>query len=207
MSESFATIRMAELSSIEAYDLLAAVVVPRPIAFVSTCSQSGVANLAPFSFFMVGGSNPPSLMYSPTLNARGEEKDSLRNVRETGEFVVNLVHREMAQGMNATSFAYGPEESEWIASGFTPISSIEVSPARVKEALVQFECRLHEVVEHGQGPNAARYVIGEILVAHVNEELHINPHEIRLISRIGGRNYLDMASGEIFEMGRPTKPD
>ncbi len=206
MERQFATYEMASLSSVAAYDLLASVVVPRPIAFVSTLSATGVANLAPFSFFMVGGSNPASLMYSPTLNSRAEEKDSLRNVRETGEFVVNLVHRPMAVGMNETSFSFGPDESEWDASGFTPIPSASVTPSRVGEALVQFECKLFKVVEHGNGANAARYVIGEIVIAHLAEELVENPHEVRLISRMGGRNYLDMADGSIFELNRPKQP-
>lgn len=206
MPESFVEIDLTKLSSVESYDLLASVVVPRPIAFVSTLAASGTANLAPFSFFMVGGSNPPSLMYSPTLNVRGEEKDSLRNVRETGEFVINLVHRKMAEGMNITSFSYGPDESEWEMGSFSPLNSSIVKPARVAEALVQLECRLFQIVEHGSGPNASRYVIGEVLIAHLHESIAEKPATVTLISRIGGRNYLDMADGSVFEMDRPRKP-
>jgi flavin reductase (DIM6/NTAB) family NADH-FMN oxidoreductase RutF len=87
----FTSIELGELSSSDAYRLLSTLIVPRPIAFVSTLSREGIPNLAPFSYFMVGGANPPSLMFSPTTTQGGQEKDTLRNCRETGEFVVNLV--------------------------------------------------------------------------------------------------------------------
>jgi flavin reductase (DIM6/NTAB) family NADH-FMN oxidoreductase RutF len=199
------TLRMSGLSSEEIYGLLSATVVPRPIAFVSTCDKSGVENLAPFSFFMVGGANPASLMYCPTLGSHGQQKDSLRNVLETGEFVVNLVHREMAEGMNATSADFPPDLSEWKVSGFTPVPSVAVRPPRIEESLVQFECRLFRVVEHGDGPGAARYVIGEVLVAHLDRSIAADPGIFRPISRLGGRRYLDLAELRGFEMQRPQK--
>ncbi len=198
---------MSALSHAEAYNLLVATVTPRPIAFVSTISASGVRNLAPFSFFMTGGSNPPSLVYSPTLDPNGQPKDSLRNVVETGEFVVNLVHREMAEGMNRTSARYGPEESEWEPSGFVALKSVLVAPPRVGESLVQYECRLFKVVEHGDGPSAARYVIGEVVQAHLHESIwkegRVDPGAVRLISRLGGRDYLDVDALETFSLNRP----
>ncbi len=206
MAQEFVSVRMSDLTSLEAYDLLASTVVPRPIAFVSTMSADGIANLAPFSFFMTGGANPPSLMYSPTLNKQGLPKDSLANVIETGEFVVNSVHREMAEGMNATSFDYPRGSHEWEVSGFTPLPSELVKPPRVAESLIQFECRLFKVVEHGKGPNAARYVIGEVLLIHLDKSLAENPSSTRLISRMGGPNYVDTVSGEVFQMRRPPNP-
>lgn len=203
MDPDFVTFRMADLSSLESYELLASIVVPRPIAFVSTCTESGTPNLAPFSFFMAGGSNPPSLMYSPTLNKEGEPKDSLRNVLATQEFVVNTVHREMAHGMNASSFEYPAEDSEWAVSGFTPVESVSVRPPRVLESLAQFECRLFRVVEHGDGPNAARYVIGEVLYTHLHPALAADPAQLRTISRLGGPNYIDLETMELFQLTRP----
>lgn len=191
------THRLDELPPAEAYALLTAVVQPRPIAFVSTVSPSGVPNLAPFSFFMAGGSAPPSVCFSPVLSGGGVEKDSLRNVRETGEFVVNTVDRSMAEGMNATSAALGPEESEWELSGFTPLASETVRPSRVAESLAQMECRLFTIVEHGHGPTAARYMIGEVL------RLHRRDAAFTTIARMGGPQYIDSSTGEQFGLQRP----
>lgn len=205
MAGAHTSVRMSDLTSLEAYNLLVATVIPRPIAFVSTISRSGIPNLAPFSFFMVGGSNPPSLIYSPTLNKLGEQKDSLRNVHESGEFVVNLVDRPMADGVNSTSIEFPAEESEWGTSGFTPAASHAVAPARVAESPVQFECRLHQIIPHGDGPYAAQYVIGEVLLAHLHPSIAADPVSLRLIGRMGGPDYFDTATGELFAMRRPTR--
>jgi flavin reductase (DIM6/NTAB) family NADH-FMN oxidoreductase RutF len=203
---SVRTFDLREETPLMAYRLLTSAVVPRPIAFVSTVSKDGVANLAPFSFFMVGGANPPSLMVAPTLNGRQEEKDSLRNIRDTGEFVVNTVHRAMANGMNEASAALPSDQSEWPRTGFTPVPSSLVKPPRVAESLIQLECRLFQVINHGEGPIAARYVLGEVVLMHVDESLwdgeKMRPAE--LISRLGGAEYLDLADGSRFEMERPS---
>lgn len=182
----------------EAYSLLTSIVQPRPIAFVSTISADGVLNLAPFSFFMAGGSNPPSVCYSPVLNGGGLEKDSLRNVRETREFVVNTVDRTMAEGMNAASAPLAPHESEWDVAGFTPLASELVRPPRVAESHAQLECRLFDVVAHGEGPTAARYVIGEVV------RLHLRVDVFETIARMGGSEYFDTATGERFRLIRPS---
>lgn len=205
MSREFVTVPMDTLTSLEAYNLLASTVVPRPIAFVSTCNSAGVPNLAPFSFFMVGGANPPSVMYSPTLNKNGEPKDSLRNVLDTGEFVINSVHPEMAEGMNAASFEFESHLSEWDVAGLTPLPSVSVRPPRVLESRVQFECKLFQVVEHGSGPNAARYVIGEILYAHIDKLLAATPENIDTLARLGGAGYLDLAQLLVFDLVRPKQ--
>jgi flavin reductase (DIM6/NTAB) family NADH-FMN oxidoreductase RutF len=201
------TVDFATLPPREAYAVLTHLVVPRPIAFVSTISLEGVLNLAPFSFFMAGGSNPPSVAFSPTLTSKGLEKDTLRNIREQGEFVVNTVHRSMSAGMNATSVALGPDESEWPPSGFTPIPSELVRPPRVEESLAQMECRLFQVVEHGEGPTAARYVIGEVLRVHLRREVLtegvLDPSKVETIARLGGPDYLDTRRTERFELPRP----
>jgi flavin reductase (DIM6/NTAB) family NADH-FMN oxidoreductase RutF len=198
---------MEELSWQEAYALLSMTVAPRPIAFVSTISPEGVPNLAPFSFFAVGGSNPPSLAFSPVLGSSGREKDSLRNVRTSGEFVVNLVHRSMADGMNRASVSLPSDTSEWAVGGFTALPSLRVHPARVAESRVQFECRLHQIVEHGEGPGAARYVIGEVLVAHVAMDVlrdgKIDPDLLEPIARLGGSDYIDTGNLQRFALKRP----
>lgn len=198
---------MDRLSVKEAYALLSNAIVPRPIAFVSTVSNAGVANLAPFSFFVVGGSNPPSIAFSPVVGSSGVEKDTLRNIRENGEYVINLVHREMADGMNRASATLPPDESEWAHAGFTPLPSDRVRPCRVAESWAHFECRAFTVVEHGEGSGAARYVIGEILVAHVTRRFiqdgQLIPTAFDLIARLGGSNYLDCGALERFQITRP----
>lgn len=198
---------MEALSWKEAYSLLTETIAPRPIAFVSTISKEGVANLAPFSFFIVGGANPPSLAFSPVVGSAGQEKDSLRNVRDTGEFVVNLVHREMADGMNRASASLPPHESEWDLCGFATLPSERVRPARVAESRVQFECRLFQIVEHGTEAGAARYVIGEIVMAHIATPLvkegKIDATAVESIARLGGPHYIDMGNLERFELKRP----
>lgn len=187
-----------------AYDVLSNLVVPRPIAFVSTLSADGVANLAPFSYFNLGGVSPPSLVFCTVLGSGGAKKDTLRNIEETGEYVVNLVTREMAEGMNETSGAYPHDFDEWAVSGFTRLASEVVAPARVGESAVQFECRLFQVVGHGDGAGAGRYVIGEVARAHVRSDVvEGGLAGFAPISRLGGPDYLDLASGERFGMSRP----
>lgn len=197
-----------ELSLDDAYSLLVAAISPRPIALVSTVDASGAPNLAPFSFFMAGGVSPLSLAFSATDGSNGP-KHTLTNILETREFVVNTVHREMAEGMNASSYGY--QTSEWLASGFTQAPSVDVRPFRVRESLVQMECRLFQAVRHGEGSGAANYVIGEVVRMHVHPSLWrdgaIALEEIRLLSRMGGPNYLDAEGLDIFELQRPVAPE
>jgi flavin reductase (DIM6/NTAB) family NADH-FMN oxidoreductase RutF len=202
----FVSFRCDALSPDEAYGLLASAIVPRPIAFVSTISAQMVCNLAPFSFFMAGGANPPSLALSINKGVGGRRKDTLKNIEESGEFVVNLVTRAMAEGMNATSAGLPPDQSEWPFSSLNALPSDIVRPARVAESPVQFECRSFQVIDHGEGGGAAVYVIGEILAIHVMES-HIRDGSITdldLICRLGGPNYFDLGSNERFEMERPS---
>jgi len=213
MPEPFISLSPAEMEVPQIYEILVAGVQPRPIAFISTVSASGQRNLAPFSFFMAGGANPPSLVYSPTLNKEGGKKHSLINVEETGEFVVNMVTREMANGMNAYSLDYPDRMNEWDMVGFKPISSDLVKPERVKESPVQFECKVHEIIIHGSSPAAACYVIGEVVKIHVLETVwdgrSIDPLKFRPICRMGGPHYLDTNSLELFSLEGPsgsTKP-
>ncbi len=209
MANECVSFRPGELSVDDAYNVLVAAISPRPIALVSTVSADGVPNLAPFSFFMAGGVSPLSLAFSPTDGARGP-KNSLTNILATREFVVNTVHAAMAQGMNEASFGYGPDVSEWRAAGFTMVPGTEVKPPRVAESLVQFECKLFQVVKHGQGSGAANYVIGEVVRIHINSSVWtskgIDLDKVRLLARMGGPNYLDAEGLEIFELQRPTGP-
>ncbi len=202
VARRFATLDLQTLPPQELYRALSDLIVPRPIAFVSTVNAEGQPNLAPFSFFMMGGSNPPSICFSPTRGREGE-KDTLENIRATGEMTVNLVTRTESLGMNATAAAFPRGHSEWEASGFTPFPSTKVLPARVAECAASLEARLVTIVEHGDSTGAARYVIGEIVAVHLDERLLGNTPDFRPIARLGGADYLDMDSGERFELKRP----
>lgn len=190
------------------YDLLVTAVSPRPIGFISTVDDQGQRNLAPYSFFMVGGVEPPSLVFCPSNMKSGLSKDSLRNVEETGEFVVNIVTRAMAEPMNQTALDYPAGHDEWQESGLTPAESVVVRPPRVLESPVSFECKLFQIIRHGEGPHGTNYVIGEVVAAHVHPDLMpggvLDRGALRTIGRMGGNDYVDLATPEIFELERPN---
>lgn len=188
----------ARLEGREPYFLITSLVVPRPIAWVSSLSETGVANVAPHSYFNVISSNPWILHFTST-----GEKDTLRNVRATGEFVVNVVTRELVEEMNFTSADFPPDESELEWAGLEPAPSSRVAPPRVARARVAFECRVNDIVSKGNG----HMVFGDVLVAHVDEALfvdgRVDPHLLRPVGRLGGALYTD-ASGDVFKLPRPT---
>jgi len=180
---------------------------PRPIAFVSTVDSLGRANLAPFSFFTAGGANPPSVVYCPVLRPDGTPKDSLANAEATGEFVVNMVTGDMAERMNITASEFAPDVDEFVVSGLTPLPSRIVRPPRIAESPVHFECRVSKVIRLGDGPSGTVYVIGVVEMMHIDiglwKEGSFEPGDFRGLGRMGGREYVDLAEMEIFEMARP----
>lgn len=205
------TIDLETASVGKAYQLLTRIVTPRPIAFVSTLSASGIGNLAPFSYFNLGGTAPPSVIFSPQANRRGEAKDTLRNIRETGEYVVHLVTHSMRDAMNLCSSDWAPEVDEFDVSGLTRLASVRVRPPRVAESPIALECRLFEIVSHGTGATAANYVIGEVLVAHVDDSVADSaglpdPRKLDLIARLGGDTYARITPESLFELPRPPEP-
>ncbi len=204
--DTFTTLIPSELRPSDTYDLMVSTIQPRPIAFVSTLDPLGRPNLAPFSFFMPGGANPPSLALSINLGTAGRRKDTLANIETTKEFVVNLVVRAMASGMNQASFSFPAGESEWPATGFTQLPSAMVAPPRVSESPAHYECRLFEIIHHGTESGAACYVIGEVVAIHIRSALwngQLIPDALRPIARLGGPMYLDTESLERFSMERP----
>ena len=197
----------AELSSSDAYGLLNHLVAPRPIALVSTLSVDGIPNLAPFSYFMAGGLNPPSIAFSPTTNRHGQFKDTLQNIQATGEFTINVVSQGMQDRVNIASLDFDASVSEWEQALFTPASTTKVRPARVAESLMAMECRLYQIVSHGEGANAANYVIGEVIYFHIAKQLMVNgkidPTQVQYISRMGGNWYDKVSADSMFELARP----
>lgn len=187
-------IDLKDLSTRERYQLLTSSLLPRPIAFVSTQNLEGQNNLAPFSFFNGVSSNPPCLSISIARNRRGEKKDTLRNIEETKEFVVNTAHLAMGEALvdTAAEFPYG--ESEIEACGFSTTPSQKVRPPRIAEALLHYECRLYKAIEVGDGtPGSSTLVIGEILHMHLSdailEEGKIQLEALKPLSRLSAHDF------------------
>jgi len=184
----------ADMSVKEIYQLLVQLVVPRPIAWVSSISNDGVTNLAPYSFFNAVGANPPTLMFCPVNRRDGTFKDSLNNILENSEFVVSVVSHDLGDEMNQTAAEFDKEISEFEAVGIASTPSSCVKPPRVAQSLAQFECRLNRVIHLAPGPAGANIVIGDIVQFHVADELispagKIDQERLDAIGRMGGASY------------------
>lgn len=194
------------------YKLMVGAIVPRPIAFVSTKSTSGVLNLAPFSYFTACSSNPPCILFSATGRSRdGDAKDTVANIRASEQFVVNIVSEQMANQMNATSAEFPPEVDEFDISGLTPVESELVRPPRVAESHVQMECRLVQMVRVGEEIGGGTVIIGEVLLFHVDDRVladpehdpfTVDPSRLRAIGRMGGSTYI--RTQDRFDIERPV---
>lgn len=199
------TCDISQITPQEAYKLLIGSVVPRPIAFISTVGPDGKGNLAPFSFFNGVSSKPLCIMVSITRRSDGSKKDTLLNIEATGEFVVNTVAEWMIEPANmcAAEYPYGTDEMEKV--GLTGIASEKVKAKRVKESPIHMECKVHKLVEIGDGAGGSTIVIGEVLLVHVHEKAYQNGRilfdEIRPISRLAGDFY--GLPPETFELERP----
>ena len=190
----------------DVYRLMTGMIVPRPIAFVSSLSPEGIRNLAPFSFFTAVSANPPVICFSPMVRgADGSKKDTLLNIESTREFVVNIVSEEIARQMNACSAEVPPEVDEFALSGLTPVPSETVAPPRVLESKACMECRLLQVVHVSTLPLGGSLILGEVLLFHIDDRLFRNntldPGVLRAIGRMGGSTYV--RTTDRFEMPRP----
>ena len=182
---------------------------PRPIAFASTIDSKGNINLAPFSFFNVFSANPPIMIFSPARSGRtNESKDTYNNVKEVPEVVINVVTHDMVHQMSLASSPYDSDVSEFEKAGFTSLASDMITPPRVKESPVQFECKVNEVIELGDQGGAGNLIICEVLRIHVKESLldqneMIDQHKIDLVSRMGGNWYCRADENSMFEIQKP----
>ena len=200
------TIDFTELAPREAYAWMTGTILPRPIAWVSTLSADGRTNLAPFSFFQGVTSNPPTLMFSPVNTRDGTKKDTVRNLEQVPEFVVNLVSFALAEKMNATAAVLPYGESESARFDVAMIPAERVRPPRVEAAPVAFECTVSQIVTIGDGAFAANVVFGRIVVAHVKDAVldadgRPDAGKLDLIGRLGGSGYA--RTTERFELKRP----
>ncbi len=186
--------------------VLTGVVVPRPIAFVSTVSTGGIVNLAPYSFFNAVAYDPPTIVFSSSRRVPAKEKDTLANIEATGEFVVNIVVDDIAEAMNKTAAEYPADVSEFEIAGLTPAPSDRVKAPRVAESPVNMECRLVQVVPIGSGDHAHGLVIGEIVLMHVRDDIidghRINHHVLKPTGRLAGNMYCH--TDDTYEMVRPV---
>jgi flavin reductase (DIM6/NTAB) family NADH-FMN oxidoreductase RutF len=196
----------AEHAYNDIYKLMIGIIVPRPIAFVATIDDTGVRNLAPFSYFTACSSDPPMVCFTTSVRAGARPcKDTLRNIEATGEFVVNIVSEEFAKQMNETSAEVPPEVDEFALSDLTPIPSDLVKPPRVAESKAQMECRLHQAIHLSDKPGGGVLVVGQVLRFHILESLldgyKVDPDKLNAIGRMGGPTYV--RTHDRFEMARP----
>lgn len=190
----------AELSRRDRYYWMIGAIVPRPIAFVSTRAADGALNLAPFSYFVGVGSNPPTVALGLGSRRDGSPKDTLANATATGELVINVVTEAMAEAMVATSADFPPEVSEFEACGFTPAPSTKVAPPRVAESPIALECTLAGTQEVG----GSTLLLAEIVWIHCDDAVTTDglpdPAKLRPLARLGGQLYAGL--GDIFPIER-----
>lgn len=191
----------SQLTEYQRYKLMASLIVPRPIALVTTLSEAGVVNAAPFSMFNMLGEEPPIVMISINKHHDGEIKDTAANILRSGEFVVHLADEAIAGQMHACGERFPPEVSEVDVVGFTTAPSSAVAPPRIAEAPVAFECRLWEKLE-----TDSRYIfIGRVLWLHARDELiDLEKYRVRLqhyfpVARFGASFYIN--TRERFALG------
>lgn len=194
----------------ELHAYLLGAIAPRPICFASTVNEAGVPNLSPFSFFNVFGSNPPTLVFSPSRRVRDNTiKHTLENIYATKEVVINVVNYAMVQQMSLSSCEYPQGVNEFEKSGFTGLPSEKVKPLRVQESPVQLECVVREVIATGEKGGAGNLVICEPVLIHMNENIlnahgQIDPHKIDLVARMGADYYCRASGPAVFEVAKPN---
>ncbi len=192
------------IGALERYKLLSSTVVPRPIAWVSTVNADGMPNAAPFSFFNVFGEDPPTVGFAINDRRPGDRKDTGRNLRQTGDFVVNLVSVNLSHEMNVTAAEFRPEVDEFAEAGLTPVKSEKVKSPRIGEAPVSFECELMQIVE--LGPHRS-LVLGRVLMMHIIDEgildaarFHVDTQGLNILGRMQGNWYV--RTGDALEIPR-----
>ena len=194
-----------ELEQKSIYKLLSGIVIPRPIGWVSSISEDGIVNLAPFSFFNAVGDDPPHVMFSVGRSANANQ-DTVTNVLTTKQFVVNMVTEELVEQMNMTAQAIPSHESEFEFAKLTPIPSFKVKPPRVKESPISMECELvhHYTLENNKF-GGSTILIGRIVLFHIDEQMMLEDFKINMetykpVARLAGSNYSKI--GEIFSVKR-----
>ena len=192
------------------HKLMIGSIIPRPIALVSTISNEGIKNLAPFSYFNGVCSKPPTIMFSPARRGwDGKEKDTLKNIRQIKEFSINLVSESFVEKMVVCGTDYEPEIDEFNMANLTPISSKKIKPPILKESKIKFECILNQIIQIGNNKAGGGFVvIGEIILFHINDEIykkgHLDLQSFNPVGRLAGNWYSRITNN--FEIIRKIKP-
>lgn len=195
-----------EMASRVFYSYMTSSVAPRPIAFASTIDAEGRVNLSPFSFFNIVGIDPPLLVFSPNNRGRdNSKKNTTENIEAFPEVVINLVDYNMVQQMSLASCEFPKGTNEFTKAGFTEQSSLMVTPPRVKEAPVQFECKVIDLKSYG----SANIAICEIVMAHISEDLldehnKIDQLKTDWVARMGADWYARITPQAMFEVPKPN---
>ncbi|MEA3166056.1 MAG: hypothetical protein QOJ26_925 [Thermoplasmata archaeon] len=192
------------------YHFLTSAVMPRPIAWVTTLDPAtGVLNAAPFSWFQAVCADPMMVMLAIQRRADGSPKDTVRNIRASGEFVVNVSPKALAEAMVKSSGEYPPEVSEVEALGLRTAPSKAVKPPRLADSPVHFECRLHQEIQLGSRGGTS-LLIGEVVHLAADDRVldarqNVDPAKLVLVARLGGQEYVD--TSQFFTMRRPSPDD
>jgi flavin reductase (DIM6/NTAB) family NADH-FMN oxidoreductase RutF len=198
-----------ELAVKDLHQYILGIVSPRPIAFASTMDKEGRPNLAPYSFFNAFSSNPPIVVFSSNRKVKDNQtKDTLHNLRETGEVVINAVNFAMMRQMAIASIEYPPEVNEFEKSGLTPLASDLVRPFRVAESPAHMECKVKDIITLGEKGGAGHLIICEVVKIHIrnsvmDEQDRIDPHRIDLVGRMGRAYYVRASGAAIHTLFQP----
>jgi flavin reductase (DIM6/NTAB) family NADH-FMN oxidoreductase RutF len=202
----------ADLSAPDFYQYMIGAIAPRPIAFASTVSAAGKVNLSPYSFFTIVSQNPPILAFSPTSRGRdNSEKDTLRNVREVPEVVINICDYALVEQLSLASAEYPAGVNEFAKAGLTEAASTQVRPPRVAECPAAYECVVEQIIALGDGPGHGNLVLCRVVQAHFREDIllegkpGIDPLKFEAVSRLGGDWYNRLTPENLFKVGRPNQ--
>ncbi len=194
--------RVTDLSGADPYKLTTGLIVPRPIGWIGSISADGTPNLAPYSFFNAVSGMPPTFVFSP---GRGGRKDTLANVREVGEFTINVVTAEVVEAMNATAASLPADVDEFAAAGLTAVASTSVRPPMVGECKANIECVVTQIIDVGHPEAGNALVIGEAVEFHIAEEIldgtRVDQAGLRAVGRHVGNQYSHAT--DLFELIRP----
>ena len=191
------------------YQYLSAAVTPRPIAFVSTIDANGNKNLSPFSFFNVFSVNPPILIFSPVRRVRNNtSKHTLDNVHQIKECVIALVTEEIGQQVSLSSCDFDTETNEFKKAGFTEVKSELITPSRIKESPINFECKVTDIITLGDKGGAGSLVLCEVLKMHIEEDIlddnnAIDPFKLNIVSRLGSNWYGKTTEESLYKITKP----
>lgn len=191
---------------VDVYHFLVGLVTPRPIAWVTTLSPTGVVNLAPFSFYNTFGANPPNVVFSPTITRDGKKKDTLVNIEANRQFCINASVAEHAELINLTSKAIPPDESEVELAHLRTAASSRIAVPRIAGIPFALECELMQIVPIGEGPISSNLVIGRVVHMYIDDRFlgddgRPDPRKMHAIGRMGGESWC--RTSDLFELPRP----